>query len=404
MTSKSSLKRVTKDPSETLEVFRNIRYPDAVTAVSSSPQALQSGLASVTRRRAPHDAKSSVQKPGKTNRGRRVRREGDGGDRESPDSLEGGGRRSRDKRSQSLPRNTLRGHSEEHLEGSVERNGRKKEKGNERREDRSGRSKSEERVRRVERTSKGDESKNKPTINKQRLPEPKLQWEEDEEDDECERERERLKDKEWEDEEEEEEEEERKSKSDREWEREIMVNKEGLEWELNKKTERGIPGELNGEQEISFHKRLRYLGVRVLPSDIQPRTLRPLSGLPPEGPAGDAEFNRTPFSFLTSGPSDDTESESGASVSECSMSAASISGLSVYLNNSKTTQRAPGPPLPGPWLKPSSKRTIREAERIRMVRSALTNLSIREIIFKSISARQVTKRRLLREIQENAEL
>ncbi|XP_056102623.1 membrane-associated guanylate kinase, WW and PDZ domain-containing protein 1 isoform X8 [Rhinichthys klamathensis goyatoka] len=347
--------------------------PDDVTAVSSSPQALQSGLASVTRRRAQQDAKSSVQKPGKTKRGRRVQREGDGGDRESPDSLEGGGRRSRDKRSQSLPRNTLRGHSEEHLEGSVERNGRKKEKGNERREDRSGRSKSEERVRRVERTSEGDESKNKQTINNQRLPEPKLQWEEDEEDDEWERERERewtrererLKDKEWE----EEEEEERKSESDREWEREKerRANKEALEWELNKKTERGIPGELNGEQEISFHKRLRYLGVRVLPSDIQPRTLRPLSGLSSEGPAGDAEFNRTPFAFLTSGPSDYAESESGASVSECSMSAASISGLSVYLNNSKTTQRAPGPPLPGPWLKPSSKRIIREAERIRML-------------------------------------
>lgn len=341
---------------------QKIRDPDDVTAVSSSPQALQSGLASVTRRRAQPDAKSSVQKPGKTKRGRRVQREGDGGDRESPDSLEGGGRRSRDKRSQSLPRNTLRGHSEERLEGSVERNGRKKEKGNERREDRSGRSKSEERVRRVE-------SKNKQTINNQRLPEPKLQWEEDEEDDEWERERERertrererLKDKEWE-----EEEEERKSESDREWEREKerLANKEALEWELSKKTERGIPDELNGEQETSFHKRLRYLGVRVLPSDIQPRTLRHLSGLSAEGPAGDAEFNRTPFSFLTSGPSDDAESESGASVSECSISAASISGLSVYLNNSKTTQRAPGPPLPGPWLKPSSKRIIREAERI----------------------------------------
>ncbi|XP_039528094.1 membrane-associated guanylate kinase, WW and PDZ domain-containing protein 1 isoform X4 [Pimephales promelas] len=321
--------------------------PEDVTAVSSSPQALQSGLAAVTRRRAQQDAKSSVQKPGKTNRGWRVQREGDGGDRQSPDSLEGGGRRSGDKRSQSLPRNTLRGYSEE---GSVERNGRKKEKGNERRKDKSGRSKSEERVRRVERTSEGDESKNKQTINNQRLPEPKLQWEEDEEDDELERERE----------------EERKSESDREWEREKerMANKEALEWELNKKTEQG---ELNGEQEISFHKRLRCLGVRVLPSDIQPRTLRPLSGLSSEGPAGDAEFNRTPFAFLASGPSDYAESESGASVSECSMSAASISGLSVYLSKSKTTQRASGPPLPGPWLKPSSKRIIREAERIRML-------------------------------------
>lgn len=352
---------------------------DHVTAVSSSPQALQSGLASVGRRRAQQDATSSVQKPGKTNRGRRVQRESesDGGDRESPDSLEGSslgrGRRSRDKRSQSLPRNTLRGHSEENLERSVERNGRKKEKGNERREDRSGRSKSEERVRRVERKSEGDKSKNTQTINNQRLPEPKLQWEEDEEEDEWEREteqewtreRERLKDKEWE-------REERKSENDREWEREneSMTNKEELEWELNKKTEGEIPDELNEEQETSFHKRLRSMGIRVLPSDIQPRTLRPLSGLSSERPAGDTELNQTPFAFLTSQPSDYAESESGASVSECSISAASISGLSVYLNerhNPKTTQRAPGPPLPGPWLKPSSQRIIREPDRIRMV-------------------------------------
>lgn len=298
----------------------------------------------------------------------------DGGDRESPDSLEGRGRRSRDKRSQSLPRNTLRGHSEENLGRSVERNGRKKEKGNERREDTSGRSKSEERVRRVERKSEGDESKNTQTINNQRLPEPKLQWEEDEEEEdewereteqEWTRERERLKDKEWEMEE-------RKLENDREWEREneSMMNKETLEWELNKKTEGEIPDELNGEQETSFHKRLRSMGVRVLPSDIQPRTLRPLSGLSSERPAGDAEFNQTPFAFLTSEPSDYAESESGASVSECSVSAASISGLSVYLNERhypKTTQRAPGPPLPGPWLKPSSQRIVREADRIRMV-------------------------------------
>lgn len=352
---------------------------DHVTAVSSSPQALQSGLAAVGRRRAQQDAISNVQKPGKTNRGRRVQRESgsDGGDCESPDSLEGSSqsrrRRSRDQRSQSLPRNTQRGHADENSERSVERNGRKKEKGNERREDRSGRSKSEERVRRVERTSEGDESKNTQTINNQRLPEPKLQWEEDEEEDEWEREterewtreRERLKDKELE-------REESKSESDREWEREneSVANKEALEWEINKKTDGGISDELNGEQEASFHKRLPYLGVRVLPSDFQPRTLRPLSGLSSERPAGDAEFDQSRFAFLTSEPSDYAESESGASVSECSVSAASISGLSVYLkerHNSKTTQRAPGPPLPGPWLKPSSQRVLREADRIQMV-------------------------------------
>lgn len=352
---------------------------DHVTAVSSSPQALQSGLATVSRRRAQQDATSSVQKPGKTNRERREQRDrgSDGGDRESPDSLEGGsqgkGRRSKDerrrRRTQSLPRNT--GHSEENMERRVERNGREKEKGNERREVRSRRSKSEERVKRVERKREKDESKNTQTIHNKRFPEPKLQWEEDEEEDEWEREkeqkwmreRERLKDKEWE----------RASESDQELEREYEANKEVLEWELNKKTERRIAEELNIEQqsengaETSFHNRLPYLGIRVLPSEIQPRPLQPVSGLSLEQPVVDSEFNQTPFAFLTSAVPDYAESESGASVSECSASAASISGLSAYLNESITfkrnTQRAPGPPLPGRWLKPSSQRLIREVKK-----------------------------------------
>ncbi|KAK2898873.1 hypothetical protein Q8A67_010291 [Cirrhinus molitorella] len=351
---------------------------DHITAVSSSPQALQSGLATVSRRRAQQDATSSVQKPGKTNRERREQRErgSDGGDRESPDSLEGGsqgrGRRAKDerrrRRTQSLPRNT--GHSEENTERRVERDGREREKGNERRQDRSRRSKSEERVKRKERKREKDESKNTQTINNQRLPEPKLQWEEDEEEDVWEREREqkwmrereRLKDKERE----------KASESDKEWERENEVDKEVLEWELNKKTERGIPDELNIERqsengaETSFRNRLPYLGVRVLPSEIKPRSHQPLSGLSLEQPMTDSEFNRTPFAFLTSAQPDYAESESGASVSECSVSAASISGLSAYLNESltlKTTQRAPGPPLPGPWLKPSSQRLVREVEK-----------------------------------------
>ncbi|XP_052419046.1 membrane-associated guanylate kinase, WW and PDZ domain-containing protein 3 isoform X2 [Carassius gibelio] len=353
---------------------------DQVTAVSSSPQALQSGLATMSQGRAQQGATSSVQKPGKTNRERREQREkgSDGGDRESPDSLEGGsqgrGRRSRDerrrRRTQSLSRNT--GQSDENVDGRVERVRKEKEKGNERREDRSRRSKSEERVRRVERKRQKDESKNTQTINNQRLPEPKLQWEEDNEEDEWEREteqewmreRERLKDKEWE-------REERKSlasESDKEWETEKEVNKEVLEWELNKKTERGIPDELNVKRqsenvaEMSFRDRLPYLGVRVLPSEIQPRPLQPLSGQPVVG----SEFDRTPFAFLTSAPPEYAESESGASVSECSVSAASISGLSMYLNENltlKTTRRAQGPPLPGPWLKPNSQRFNRDVEK-----------------------------------------
>ncbi|KAL0186603.1 hypothetical protein M9458_018273, partial [Cirrhinus mrigala] len=325
---------------------------DHVTAVSSSPQALH-------RRRAQQDATSSVQKPGKTNRD-------DGGDRESPDSLEGGSQ-GRGRRTQSLPRNT--GNSEENMERKVERNGREKEKGNERREVKSRRSKSEERVKREERKREKDKSKNTQTINNQRFPEPKLQWEEDEEEDEWEREKEqKLKDKEWE----REEGKSLSSESVKEWERENKANKEVLEWELNKKTERGIPEE-NTERECkngaetSFRNRLPYLAVRVLPSEIQPYPLQPVSGLSLDQPVVDSEFSQTPFAFLTSVVPDYAESESGASVSECSVSAASISGLSMYLNESltlkKNTQRAPGPPLPGRWLKPSSQRLIREIEK-----------------------------------------
>ncbi|XP_056319110.1 membrane-associated guanylate kinase, WW and PDZ domain-containing protein 1 [Danio aesculapii] len=356
---------------------------DHITAVSSSPQPLQSSLAAVSHRRAQRDATSSLQKPEKTNRGRREPRErSDGGDRESPERLKGDrqGRRRRSKddrrrrRSYSLPRNTLRRHSDQSMKvEKVERNGREMEKGNKRKVDRSKRSKSEERVR--ERKSEGDESKNTQTINKHRLPEPKLQWEENEEEEwdgeteqEWTRERERLKDKKRE----REEITSLDSESDGELEseNESKMNVEALEWETNKKNHQDISEELNREQDTSFHKRLPYLGIRVLPSDIQSRPLRRISDHSLEEPVGNNAFNRTPFAFLTTEQSDYAESESGASVSECSISAASISGLSVYMTERchlNSIHNSPEALLPGLWLKPSLERLIREGEEIRMM-------------------------------------
>ncbi|XP_051525797.1 membrane-associated guanylate kinase, WW and PDZ domain-containing protein 1-like isoform X2 [Myxocyprinus asiaticus] len=363
---------------------------DHITAVSSSPQALQSHLAAVSRRWVQQDTTSSVPKPEKTKRGRRDQREweSDGGDWDSPDSHKGSsqgrGRKSKDDRrsqgSQSLPRNTLRGYSEESDEPRVEREGRGRKSGKEKGENRARQSKSEERARRVKNKSEGEmgneESNNTQPINNQRLPEPKIQWE-DEEKEEWKRRRE----KEWE-------REKRRSlspesDSEEERENESKANKEALEWEPNQKTERGIPDELKGyieqenETEMSLHKHLPFSGVLVLPTNIQPhplRPVRPLSGLSSEGPQGDSEFSQSPFAFLTSAASDYAESESGASMSDGSISAASISGLSVYLNemcNLKSEQKAPGPPLPGPWLKPTSHRQNRKVGRIRLVRRAI---------------------------------
>ncbi|KAG5282282.1 hypothetical protein AALO_G00054270 [Alosa alosa] len=59
-----------------------------------------------------------------------------------------------------------------------------------------------------------------------------------------------------------------------------------------------------------------------------------------------------PFSFLGSPGSEDVESESGASVSVASTTAASISGLSLVLSDNHD-HRKYKTPLPGPWLTPS---------------------------------------------------
>ncbi|XP_076133351.1 uncharacterized protein LOC143115266 [Alosa pseudoharengus] len=59
-----------------------------------------------------------------------------------------------------------------------------------------------------------------------------------------------------------------------------------------------------------------------------------------------------PFSFLGSPGSEYVESESGASVSVASTTAASISGLSLVLSDNHD-HRKHKTPLPGPWLTPS---------------------------------------------------
>ncbi|XP_055024318.2 membrane-associated guanylate kinase, WW and PDZ domain-containing protein 3 isoform X1 [Misgurnus anguillicaudatus] len=354
---------------------------DHVAAVSSSPQALQSDLAAVTRRRAQQDISSSFQKPGKTKKGRRQQkgRGSDGGDRESPDSDESSSQRrgrkfkdeKRRQRSQSLPRDALKGQSGEKVEARIKKEEKSKKKSKKKEEKKP--SKSEETMKWLSSESEGDVEKEKSqitqNIHKQRLPEPKLQWEEEEEwewEREIEREWQRERGREL------------ISESDRgkDWERanESKSNKEAHEWELNGKTEGGVQwDQKRGNVAETSHKSRPFSGVLVLPPVIQPRPLRhsrSLSGISSERPVGDAEFNQTPFAFLTPATSDYAESESGASVSDSSISAASISGLTVYLNEtlrSKSMQRAPGPPLPGPWLQPGSHRLGRKDKRIPLV-------------------------------------
>ncbi|XP_051508773.1 membrane-associated guanylate kinase, WW and PDZ domain-containing protein 3-like [Myxocyprinus asiaticus] len=262
---------------------------DYITAITSSPKALQSRLAAVSHRRAQQDATSTVPKPGKTKRGWREKREceSDGGDWESSDSHEDSsqsrGQKSkynwRSRGSQSLPRNTLRGHGDENEEARVEREGRGRRSCREKGENKVRWSKSEKRVRQVRSKSDGEmgneKSKNTQPINNQRLPEPKMQWEEEEEgESEIEQEWKRGREKEWEREEnrshtlESNREEERKNES--------KANKEALEWELNQKTEAGIPDELKrdreqeNEVEMSLHKCQPFSGIHVLPTHIRP--------------------------------------------------------------------------------------------------------------------------------------
>ncbi|XP_057213008.1 membrane-associated guanylate kinase, WW and PDZ domain-containing protein 2 isoform X3 [Triplophysa rosa] len=351
---------------------------DHVAAVSSSPPALQSGLAAVTRRRGQRDAASSIPKPVKTKRGRRQQKGwgSDGGDRESPDSHKGRNQsrewkfedERRKRRSQSLPRDILKGQSKEKMEVQIEKEEKWKKKNEKKREHRPNRS--DETVRWESSKSEGavekEESQNTQDIHNQRLPEPKLQWEEEEKWEwEREPEREWMRESEWP---------RHNSDSDREedWERENerKVKNELRDWELNGKTEGGIPNKKHEDGVESSRRSRPFSGVLVLPPAVQPRPLHPSTSLSGLSCEGKPDFNQIPFDFLTSAPSDYADSESETSVSDGSVSAASISGLSAYLNealNTKFTQRTPGPPLPGPWLKPTSHRHIREDKRMPIV-------------------------------------
>ncbi|XP_040048249.2 membrane-associated guanylate kinase, WW and PDZ domain-containing protein 3 isoform X2 [Gasterosteus aculeatus] len=83
----------------------------------------------------------------------------------------------------------------------------------------------------------------------------------------------------------------------------------------------------------------------------------------PSAAAVDPASQRTPFSFLTSTLSlellGDDESESGGSQSDCSASAASISGLSLAATGAGARRASV---LPGPWLMPSRQRAGPAAE------------------------------------------
>ncbi|XP_068453317.1 membrane-associated guanylate kinase, WW and PDZ domain-containing protein 3 isoform X2 [Clinocottus analis] len=98
--------------------------------------------------------------------------------------------------------------------------------------------------------------------------------------------------------------------------------------------------------------------------DAQSRRVeRPL----PSAAAADRASQRKPFSFLTSNLSieqlGDDESASGGSQSDSSVSAASISGLSLAAVAAEGGGRRAAAVLPGPWLTPSQRRGAPVAQR-----------------------------------------
>lgn len=91
---------------------------------------------------------------------------------------------------------------------------------------------------------------------------------------------------------------------------------------------------------------------------------RPLAAV-----AIDAQSQRKPFSFLAATSVEqlqDDESDSGGSQSDVSMSAASISGLSLAASMQADGSRART--LPGPWLRPSQQKVAKVIEEGRPAR------------------------------------
>ncbi|XP_046895777.1 membrane-associated guanylate kinase, WW and PDZ domain-containing protein 3 isoform X4 [Hypomesus transpacificus] len=310
----------------------------------------EQGLAAVgpTHRRS-HQAKTK--RRGRSSQGQGKRREGGsrrrggrrdsgkeaGSRRESPTSeseeenVSRGQRaeRTRDKvRSQSLPREALRNLRKEDTEQEAdeeeeeeEERGRKES----RKTDRKRKSKSEDRVGKIESEKKREDEedeveevmeKEQPDailpIPFQRLPKPKLDWEERKEDLNEEQ-------SEWE------------TRRERLWEYEMM---------------RGSDGE-RGEERAMDRDRLRREEDET--SEWEERSQPGLVSRGPvsPGPVLSPRPQRDHLSFLTSTQLESAESESGDSLSDGSVSAASVSGLSLAPAGGARL-------LPGPWLPPSS--------------------------------------------------
>nr|XP_046251543.1 membrane-associated guanylate kinase, WW and PDZ domain-containing protein 1 isoform X2 [Scatophagus argus] len=289
----------------------------------------------------------------------RTRRSLEGGGRsglQSPISDRGeGSREDRDRRSrrrrrrtretQSLPRDALRNFDSETERGTVR--GRKRERGRGRSKTRTRKSRSEERARRVEgEDPEQEEEREVPAVEEkveermveveervdldrkeseedvflplpspnQKLPRPKQNWD---------------------------------VESDENWDVAAEYR------ELRKEKERPWAGDRGENSEMEPSEDQKDDGAQSR------RDRRPL----PSVAAIDPASQRKPFSFLTSTLSveqlEDDESESGGSQSDTSVSAASISGLSLAAT---VTGRRRAEVLPGPWLTPSQRRVAQVVE------------------------------------------
>ncbi|XP_072538442.1 membrane-associated guanylate kinase, WW and PDZ domain-containing protein 3 [Salminus brasiliensis] len=342
---------------------------DHRAAVSSLSPALQPNLVAVNHRRV--DATPSPPRAARSRgQSRRTVQQGRGSDQEgeeSPDSPEGWSRRSRDRRrsrgSRSLSRNRTKedskddddeeeeGEAKEEEEEEEEEYGpmeRVKDRRREKLQKREKRSKSKESGRKQKREREGEagreEERQKEMYN---LPIPKQRspsehWEEENE---------------WG--------EEKDGSFLREGERENKMESERdsgrkLEGESDSHTERVTSNEW-GKERVWKHK------VDTRPYSTQQSSLgTPDDSLSSWEPPGDSKSQRAPFSFLMSPEPGYTDSESEVSVSDDSVSASSLSGLSVYLNEGYSSG-ASSVLLPGPWLKPSPHTLSRVVERNRLM-------------------------------------
>ncbi|XP_022526367.2 membrane-associated guanylate kinase, WW and PDZ domain-containing protein 3 isoform X2 [Astyanax mexicanus] len=333
---------------------------DHRAAVSSLPPALQPHLAAVNHRRVDDTPSPPRAARSRSQGGRTVRQElgSDQGGEESPDSLEGHDRRSKDRRrrsrgSQSLSRNRLRD-VRRNDEDEEEEEYRPLERVKDRRRDR---------VQKKEKRSKNKDSGQK--LNRQRERKAEKEEEHQGETYNLPIPKQRSQSEHWEEEIETGEEEDGPFLREGEREGKMESKRDSgrkLEGELESHTARVTENEWGKE-------RVRKHTADTRPYSAQQSSLgTPDNSLSSWEPQGDSRSRRAPFSFLMSPEPEYTDSESEASVSDDSVFASSYSGLSVYLNEDYSSG-ASSDLLPGPWFKPSPNTLSRVVERNRLMDS-----------------------------------